>query len=58
MSNSVIAVLFSAGVSGWMYSKAVKYTGGDKQRVIPIIVLTFILSFLIMITALRFVPGL
>ena len=57
MSNSVIALLFAAGVSGWMYSKAVHYTGGNKQRVIPIVILVFVLTFLLAITLLRFVPG-
>lgn len=57
MSNSIIALLAAAGISGWMYSKAVRYTGGGKERVIPIVILTFILSFLLIITALRFIPG-
>jgi len=58
MSNTVIALLCAAGISGWMYSKAVHYTGGNNQRVIPIVILTFVITFLLAITLLRFIPGL
>ena len=56
MSSTLVALMFAAGVAGWMYSKMGRRLGyGNTQNVTVIVLASFVVAFLFFFTLLRYV---
>ncbi len=58
MPTALIAFMLAAGVSVWVYSKLMKYTGGNNQSSIIASVAVFVFSFFVSWALFSFISGL
>ena len=56
MSNSLIALLFAIGFSGWVYAKIQKSTGGNTQTALIVAAAAALVAFLLFSVVLGFIP--
>jgi len=49
MSPAVVAFLFAIGVSGWVYSKVQRSTGGNTQNSIIVSAIVGVFAFVILL---------
>lgn len=57
MSSTVVSLLLAIGVSGWVYSKTSRSTGGNTQSAITAAAATGILAFIVMWIVMGFIPS-
>mgnify|MGYP000981707882 CR=1 FL=1 len=58
MSSVVIALMFSAGLAVWIYSKLMKYTGNNNKSSIIASATVFVFSFFVSWAVFSFITGL
>lgn len=46
MPPAVVALLFGAGISTWVYTKVMRTTGGNTQSSLVVAAITFLFSFI------------
>lgn len=58
MSSSIVAFLFAAGLSTWVYTKLMRTTGNNSKSSLIATSITFVLSFFVFWAIMSFLNGL
>jgi len=57
MSGVVVAFMFAAGVTAWVYAKIDRRDGGNMQSSIIVAAITFILTFAVALSIMDKISG-